>query len=104
MRRLVMSSLFNAKSDVKGPTAASGSVPDMSGGLTALFATAVGVVVLSLYSSQPLVGLIGPSLGLAASETGLVTTLTLFGYASGLFLLVPMTDLVENKTLIISTL
>jgi predicted MFS family arabinose efflux permease len=104
MRRLAMSSLFNAKSDVKAPTAARVSATDMSGGLTALFATAVGVVVLSLYSSQPLVGLIGPSLGLAPSETGLVTTLTLFGYASGLFLLVPMTDLVENKTLIISTL
>jgi predicted MFS family arabinose efflux permease len=77
---------------------------EISGGLTLLFAVAVGVVVLSLYSSQPLIGLIGPSFGLAASEASLVTTLTLLGYASGLFLLVPLTDLVENRTVIVTTL
>ncbi|MCK1323567.1 MFS transporter [Bradyrhizobium sp. 156] len=76
----------------------------MSRGLTLLFATAVGVVVLSLYSSQPLVALIGPSLGLNMSEAPLMTTLTLLGYASGLFLLVPLTDLVENRTVIVTTL
>ncbi|OKO91501.1 MFS transporter [Bradyrhizobium sp. NAS80.1] len=77
---------------------------EISGTLTLLFAIAVGVVVLSLYSSQPLVGLIGPSFGLNASEASLVTTLTLLGYASGLFLLVPLTDLVENRMVIVATL
>ncbi|ACA15422.1 major facilitator superfamily MFS_1 [Methylobacterium sp. 4-46] len=76
----------------------------MSAGLTVLFACAVGVVVLSLYASQPLIGLIGSSFSLSTSEASLVSTLTLLGYASGLFLLVPLTDLVENRTVIVVTL
>ncbi|WP_198353816.1 MFS transporter [Sphingomonas sp. MA1305] len=71
---------------------------------TALFALAVGVVVLALYASQPLVGIIGPELGLSPVTSGLATTLTLLGYATGLFLLVPLTDLVENRQLILTTL
>lgn len=71
---------------------------------TALFALAVGVVVLALYASQPLVGIIGPELGLSPVTSGLATTLTLLGYATGLFLLVPLTDLVENRRLILATL
>ncbi|WP_246692590.1 MFS transporter [Methylobacterium sp. WL64] len=72
--------------------------------MTLVFAVASGVIVLSLYASQPLAGIIGPSLGLGVSETGLVTTITLLGYAGGLFLLVPLTDLVENRALITRTL
>ena len=72
--------------------------------LTALFATAVGVVVLALFASQPLVGIIGPELGLSPGMSGLATTLTLLGYATGLFLLVPLTDIVENRKLILATL
>ncbi|WP_091719118.1 MFS transporter [Methylobacterium phyllostachyos] len=69
-----------------------------------MLAIAAGVIVLSLFASQPLVGVIGPSLGLDAAGAGLVTTVTLLGYASGLFLLVPLTDLVENRRLIGRTL
>ena len=75
-----------------------------SGRLTLLSAVAVGVVVLSLYASQPLIAPISASFGLNASEAGLVTTLTLLGYASGLFLLVPLTDRIENRALIVATL
>jgi len=91
-------------SATKLPAADDASRSGMSNGLMLLFATAVGIVVLGLYASQPLVGLIGPSLGLDPRETGLVTTLTLLGYASGLFLLVPLTDLFESRALIVSTL
>ncbi len=76
----------------------------MSAGLTLLFASAVGIVVLSLYASQTLISAIGPSLGLHAATASLVTTLTLLGYAAGLFFLVPLTDVVENRALIIGTL
>lgn len=72
--------------------------------LTLLFAMAVGIVVLSLYASQSLIPAIGHSLGLRPGTSGLVTTLTLLGYAAGLFFLVPLTDVVENKALIIGTL
>lgn len=69
-----------------------------------LFALATGVIVISLYLPQPLVGLIAASLGLSPAEAGLVSTLILAGYAAGLFLLVPLCDLVENRRLILATL
>lgn len=72
--------------------------------LTLLFAVAVGIVVLNLFASQALIASIGPSLGLGAAGSVLVTTLTLLGYAAGLFFLVPLGDVVENRPLIVGTL
>lgn len=86
-----------------GPTPAE-SVSGLPAGLTLLFAVSVAIVVLGLFASQPLIGLIGPAFGFGASEAGFVTTLTLLGYASGLFLLVPLADIVENRRLIVATL
>jgi predicted MFS family arabinose efflux permease len=72
--------------------------------LTLLFAVAVGVIVINLFSPQTLVGLIGPSLGIGAAGSGLIAMATLLGYAAGLFLLVPLADLAENRTLIVRML
>ncbi len=69
-----------------------------------LFALATGVIVVSLYLPQPLVESIGASLALSPAAIGLVSTLILAGYAAGLFLLVPLCDLVENRRLILATL
>ncbi|MFC5582112.1 MFS transporter [Rhodanobacter terrae] len=69
-----------------------------------LFALATGVIVVGLYLPQPLVGLIGVSLALSPAAAGLVSTLILAGYAMGLFLLVPLCDVVENRRLILATL
>ncbi len=71
---------------------------------TLLFTVSVGVVVLSLFASQALVSAIGPALGLTGARSGLITTLTLLGYAGGLFFLVPLTDIMESRSLIIGTL
>jgi predicted MFS family arabinose efflux permease len=71
---------------------------------TVLFAVAVGVIVTNLFAPQPLVGLIGPSLGLGPNGSGLISTATLLGYAAGLFFLVPLADILENRTLIIRML
>jgi predicted MFS family arabinose efflux permease len=76
----------------------------LSGPLTALLATAVGVIVTNLFAPQTLVGLIGPSLGLGAAASGLVAMATLLGYAAGLFLLVPLADLLENRGLVVRML
>lgn len=76
----------------------------ITGPLTLLFAAAVGVIVTNLFAPQTLVGLIGPSLGLTEAAVGLVAMATLLGYAGGLFLLVPLCDLVENRRLILRML
>jgi len=69
-----------------------------------LGAITTGVVVTNLFVPQILVGLIGRSLAMTAVQAGLVSTLTLLGYALGLVLLVPLVDLVENRRLILRTL
>jgi predicted MFS family arabinose efflux permease len=69
-----------------------------------LGAITAGVVVTNLFAPQILVGLIGRSLAMTAFQAGLVSTLTLLGYALGLLLLVPLVDLIENRRLILRTL
>jgi predicted MFS family arabinose efflux permease len=70
-----------------------------SAGLVTLYAVAAGAVVANLYYAQPLVGLIAPALHLPKPIASLLVTFTQLGYASGLLLLVPLGDLVENRTL-----
>jgi predicted MFS family arabinose efflux permease len=67
-------------------------------------AITTGVVVTNLFAPQILVGLISRSLDMAAWQAGMISTLTLLGYALGLVLLVPLVDLVENKRLILRML
>jgi predicted MFS family arabinose efflux permease len=69
-----------------------------------LGAVTTGVVVTNLFAPQILVGLIGRSLEMSASQAGMISTLTLFGYALGMLLLMPLVDLLENKRLILRTL
>jgi len=78
--------------------------PVLTVSLTLLFAIAVGVIVTNLFAPQTLTGLIGPSLGLTATAGGLVAMATLLGYAAGLFLLVPLADLAENRSLVVRML
>ena len=69
-----------------------------------LFAVAVGVIVTNLFAPQTLVGMIGPAFGFGAGTGGLVAMATLLGYAAGLFFLVPLADLLENRTLVLQML
>jgi predicted MFS family arabinose efflux permease len=69
-----------------------------------LGAITTGVVVTNLFAPQILVGLIGRSLAMTERQAGMISTLTLLGYALGLLLLVPLVDLLENKRLILRTL
>ncbi|KTT67956.1 MFS transporter, partial [Sphingomonas endophytica] len=50
-------------------------------------AITTGTVVTNLFAPQILVGLIGRSLGMTELQAGLISTLTLLGYALGLLLL-----------------
>ncbi len=97
-------SVTEATSGRSGRPAATAAPVAMTGGLTLLFATAVAVIVMNLFVAQPLIGLIGPALGLTDSQASWVATLTMLGYAAGLVLLVPLADLVETRALVLRTL
>jgi predicted MFS family arabinose efflux permease len=72
--------------------------------LERLIIAAVGVIVLPLYAPQPLVALIGPSLGFSLRSASLVAMTPMLGYATGLVLLVPLIDVLENRRAILVTL
>ena len=72
-------------------------------GLVLLFAFCCGSIVANIYYAQPIVELIAPDLGLSAHSASLIVSLTQIGYALGLLFLVPLADLVENRTLMIGT-
>lgn len=74
--------------------------PAMTGGRTLLFAVAGGAAVGNLYWAQPLLEEIAASLGVPASVAGLLVTVTQVGYALGIFLLVPLGDLLDRRRLI----
>ena len=72
----------------------------MTGPMTLLFAVAGGAAVGNLYWAQPLLEEIAASLGVPAAVAGLLVTVTQIGYAVGIFLLVPLGDLLNRRRLI----
>ncbi len=76
----------------------------ISPSLITLFALSTGVIIVNLFAPQTLIGVIGPSLGFSEAGASLVAMVTLLGYAAGLFFLVPLGDLVENRRLVLRLL
>jgi predicted MFS family arabinose efflux permease len=76
-------------------------VPAPAPWLVFALAIACGATVANIYYAQPLIGPISQSLGLDISAAGLIVTTLQIGYVAGLFFLVPLGDLVENKRLIL---
>lgn len=74
----------------------------MTPGLMRVFAFCCGVIVANIYYAQPIVELIAPELGLSVAAASLIVSLTQIGYATGLFLLVPLGDILENRRLILA--
>ena len=78
--------------------------PSISNWMTFLLALSCGVIVANIYYAQPLVGPIAAELGLSPQAAGLVVTMTQIGYGIGLFFIVPLGDLIENRRLVLSVM
>lgn len=72
----------------------------MHRGVVLLFAVAAGTAVATIYFAQPLLVTMGTELGIASSTVGGIVTLTQLGYGLGLFLLVPLGDLLDRRRLV----
>jgi predicted MFS family arabinose efflux permease len=65
-----------------------------------VLAVACGMTVANIYYAQPLLAPIASAYGVGQGSTALVVTLTQFGYALGLLILLPLGDLLENRALV----
>jgi len=74
----------------------------ISAGLVALLSVAAAATVANLYYVQPLLPDVARALGATPRAIGWVPVLTQMGYASGLFLFIPLGDAVERRRLILT--
>jgi len=72
--------------------------------MTLLFAAACGIVIANIYYSQPLLAVIAQTFGHSAASLGFLVTMTQLGYACGLLMIVPLGDVLDRRTLIITLL
>ena len=74
----------------------------LSTALILLMAVATGLAVASNYYAQPLLHTIAQELGLSMESAGAVVITAQLSYGAGLFLLVPLGDLFEQRRLIVT--
>ncbi len=85
------------------PGSAAQPAAPMPASLVALFSLCAGVLVANLYYAQPIIELIAPAVGLSPQGASVIVSLTQIGYAIGLFFLVPLADLLENRRLLVAS-
>ncbi len=75
-----------------------------SSSLVVVLTVAAGALIANLYYAQPLVAAIGPAVGISRDLAGSIVSMTQIGYGIGLFFIVSLADLVENKRLVLVTM
>jgi len=90
-----------SSTNIAVPVMARAAQPTIPAWLTLLLACACGLIAANIYYAQPLVGPISRSLDLSPTVAGLVVTLTQIGFGAGLLLIVPLSDLIENRRLVL---
>ncbi len=70
----------------------------------ALFAVSAGVIITNIFAPQILIGHMAAAFELREAAGGVIAMIPLLGYAMGLFFLVPLSDLVETRRLVVSML
>jgi predicted MFS family arabinose efflux permease len=84
--------------ETKPPAEFSG--PQRSLGLvTVVLAAACGLSVANLYYAQPLLALLATSFHTSQGTAAIIVTVTQIGYAIGLAFVLPLGDLIENRSL-----
>ncbi|GAA1071626.1 MFS transporter [Tsukamurella spumae] len=73
-------------------------------GLLRLMAVATGLSAASLYVAYPILDLLRDRFGMSDTTAGLLVTVAQAGYAAGLLLLVPMSDVVRRRPLALTLL
>jgi predicted MFS family arabinose efflux permease len=82
----------------------SNSVSSLPGHVAFLFAIAAGLSVANVYYAHPLLDAVARDFEISHGSVGIVVTAAQMGYALGLFLLVPLGDLVDRRRLIVGQL
>jgi predicted MFS family arabinose efflux permease len=82
------------------PELSSSGRPPLSPSCVGIMAAAGGIAVANLYYNQPMLPDIGRSFGVAANVIALLPMSTQIGYALGLFLFVPLGDVVDRRQLV----
>jgi predicted MFS family arabinose efflux permease len=78
--------------------------PPLSPSCIGIMAAAGGIAVANLYYNQPMLPDIGRSFDVAADVIAFLPMLTQIGYALGLFLFVPLGDIVDRHQLVLALL
>ncbi|WP_338281033.1 MFS transporter [Corallococcus caeni] len=90
-------------SDARGrPSQHVAASPSLSSGLRLLLAASAGLSVASIYYSQPMLAVMGGTLGASDTAVGLVPMLTQLGYALGILLLTPLGDRFDRRRIILT--
>jgi len=89
---------------IRVPSSALTAAPALGRGLICLLAIACAVAVGNVYLAQAVTPLVASGLHVAAASAALVVTATQFGYTAGIFLLVPLSDRIAHRRLIVTLL